>query len=108
MEIWIWEQLAKLVNNIFHEIVDILFSAAGDVVQNAPAIRNLYLFAGTGKLRIACNRRNEMPRHINLRNDIDLPLSRIGDNLAHLVLRIVQTAAILGIVARFLMLVIAS
>ncbi len=85
------EQFHHFVQHIFKEAVGLFISGTQNIFLNSPLFQHFKRTSGTREMGIGRQCRQHMPRHIDLRNDGDVALPGIGDNIADLWLRIVPS-----------------
>ena len=91
------KQAADVVEDVLHELDRLVVADAQDVLFDAPHDARMAggkVFRTAGKFWIGRKSREHVPRQFDLRNDGDMPLRGVGDDLPYVGLRVVVRAVL--------------
>ncbi len=85
------EEVHHLGEHIFQHREYAVIARTEHIIEHAPTALHFVWPTGAAQLRVSCQSRHRMSRHLDLRNYIDVPCLCIGHHLADLLLRVETT-----------------
>ena len=91
VEVWVREDGAQLGDDVLGELHGSRISHVEHILADTTGYPNFRrTFGMTAEFRIGMQSGNEMTRHVNLGQDVNVALSSIANNVLHLLLSVVE------------------